>query len=39
VLFGTYRQPRVGEFPPTGLDDRKQPSGLIDAIIWPARSK
>lgn len=39
VLFGTYRQPRAGEFPPTGLDGKKQPSGLIDAIIWPARAK
>ncbi|MGO4313913.1 sterol desaturase family protein [Pseudomonas sp. KB_15] len=39
VLFGTYRQPRAGEFPPTGLDDKKPPHGLIDAIIWPARAK
>jgi sterol desaturase/sphingolipid hydroxylase (fatty acid hydroxylase superfamily) len=39
VLFGTYRQPRAGEFPPTGVDDKKPPSSLIDAIIWPVRVK
>ncbi|RFU44176.1 sterol desaturase family protein [Paraburkholderia sp. DHOC27] len=37
VMFGTYREPREGEFPPTGLDNHKRPSGLIDAMIWPVR--
>lgn len=38
VLFGTYRQPRKGEYPPTGIDSGEQPSGLVEAIFWPVRS-
>jgi sterol desaturase/sphingolipid hydroxylase (fatty acid hydroxylase superfamily) len=37
VLFGGYYRPRPGEYPPTGLYDADQPSGLIEAVLWPAR--
>lgn len=38
VVFGTYRQPRENEYPPTGLDSGEHPSGLFEAIFWPVRS-
>jgi sterol desaturase/sphingolipid hydroxylase (fatty acid hydroxylase superfamily) len=37
VLFGRYYRPRPGEYPRTGLYDADQPSGLIEAVLWPAR--
>lgn len=42
LLSGTYRRPRTGEYPPTGLDDGQAPAsvwrgGLWQAFIWPLR--
>ncbi|MDB5986986.1 MAG: sterol desaturase [Nevskia sp.] len=37
VIFGTYRRPRDGEYPPTGLASGDHPSGLTEAIFWPFR--
>jgi sterol desaturase/sphingolipid hydroxylase (fatty acid hydroxylase superfamily) len=37
LIFGTYRRPRQGEFPPTGLDSGDQPTGFIGALLWPTR--
>jgi sterol desaturase/sphingolipid hydroxylase (fatty acid hydroxylase superfamily) len=37
VICGTYRRPLPGEYADTGLDDGRVPSGLVDAIFWPAR--
>lgn len=37
VIFRTYRQPRAGEYPPTGIEGERQPSTLADALLWPAR--
>jgi sterol desaturase/sphingolipid hydroxylase (fatty acid hydroxylase superfamily) len=36
VLFGTYYPPRTGEFPATGLSDRRPPAGPLQALLWPA---
>ena len=38
VLAGAYRQPRFDEYPPTGLDDDAEPSGLLEAMVWPVRA-
>ena len=37
VLFGTYRQPQIGEYPPTGIDGDERPHGLAQALAWPSR--
>ena len=39
VMLGTYRPPRPGELPATGLDDGDRPSGLIEVLAWPWRSR
>lgn len=39
LVFGTYRMPRKAEYPPTGLDCGEPPSGLVEAIFWPVRSR
>jgi sterol desaturase/sphingolipid hydroxylase (fatty acid hydroxylase superfamily) len=36
-LFGTYRRPDPGAFPPTGLDTGEVPGGLLEALAWPVR--
>lgn len=36
-LFGTYRKPWPGEFPPTGLDTGEWPGSIIQALVWPLR--
>jgi sterol desaturase/sphingolipid hydroxylase (fatty acid hydroxylase superfamily) len=36
-LFGTYRQPLPGQFPPTGLDGAEAPADLWQSLAWPAR--
>ena len=38
LLFGTYRAPRVGEFPPTGLPDDPPPRTLWAAQWAPFRA-
>ena len=35
VLTGAYHQPRAGEFPPTGLEDRAV--GPLEVMVWPIR--
>lgn len=37
VLFGTYRQPRRNEFPPTGLVNGETPLTLHNMLFWPWR--
>ena len=37
VLFGTYRQPKTGEYPPTGIDAGERPHSLAEALVWPWR--
>ena len=39
VLFGTYQRPGAGEFPSTGLEDRKPPTGAVEALAWPTAAK
>jgi len=38
VLCGTYRQPRYGEFPPTGLVNGETPLKLHNMLFWPWRN-
>lgn len=35
VIFGTYRQPRPGEYPPTGIEHGHEPANLVDVLLWP----
>jgi sterol desaturase/sphingolipid hydroxylase (fatty acid hydroxylase superfamily) len=35
VLFGTYRKPRAGEFPGTGIGSRTPPKTVLDGLLWP----
>ena len=37
VLFGTYREPQAGEYPPTGIDAGERPHSLAEALTWPWR--
>jgi sterol desaturase/sphingolipid hydroxylase (fatty acid hydroxylase superfamily) len=37
LLFGTYRQPAVDEYPPTGLVNGEKPLTLPDMLLWPWR--
>jgi sterol desaturase/sphingolipid hydroxylase (fatty acid hydroxylase superfamily) len=37
LIFGTYRRPHPGEYPPTGLESGAQPRNYLDALLWPAR--
>ena len=37
VVFGAYRRPRPGEFPPTGLDDGAVPTSYAETVAWPLR--
>jgi sterol desaturase/sphingolipid hydroxylase (fatty acid hydroxylase superfamily) len=37
VLFGTYRAPQAGEYPPTGIDGEERPLSLAQALAWPWR--
>ncbi len=37
VLCGTYRQPRHGEYPPTGLVSGDVPRKLHEMLLWPWR--
>jgi sterol desaturase/sphingolipid hydroxylase (fatty acid hydroxylase superfamily) len=39
VLFGTYRQPGAGEYPPTGIDGGARPRSLTAALAWPWRAR
>lgn len=39
VLFGTVWVPGKNEFPETGLMPRDKPTGLIDGLLWPLRSR
>jgi len=39
VLFGTYRQPKPDEYPPTGLEDAEAPSKLHQMLLWPWRRR
>jgi sterol desaturase/sphingolipid hydroxylase (fatty acid hydroxylase superfamily) len=36
-IFGSYRRPEIGEFPPTGLDTGETPRNMLAAILWPFR--
>ena len=38
VLFGTYRAPQAGVYPPTGIDGAERPHNLAQALAWPWRS-
>lgn len=38
VVFGTFRRPLKDEYPPTGIDGDDKPSGMVEAICWPART-
>ncbi len=35
VISGAYVAPRPGEYPDTGLDDGRAPSGIWQALTWP----
>jgi sterol desaturase/sphingolipid hydroxylase (fatty acid hydroxylase superfamily) len=35
LIFGTYRAPRRGEFPASGVPSMSSTPGPMDAIIWP----
>lgn len=35
LVFGTFRAPRVGEFPPTGLAERAASTSARDVVLWP----
>jgi len=37
MLFGAYRRPAPGEFPPTGLDDGAAPRSYAETVAWPLR--
>jgi len=37
VIFGTYREPKANEYPPTGLDSGDAPRGLSEVLYWPLR--
>ena len=37
VLFGTYRAPQAGVYPPTGIDGAERPHNLAQALVWPWR--
>jgi len=37
LLFGTYRPPKHGEYPPTGIDGGERPKTLGQALAWPWR--
>jgi sterol desaturase/sphingolipid hydroxylase (fatty acid hydroxylase superfamily) len=37
LLFGTYRAPRPGEYPPTGLASGEAPARLSEMLLWPWR--
>lgn len=39
LVFGTRYRPMVGEYPPSGLDDRDSPSTMMDALLWPLRGR
>jgi sterol desaturase/sphingolipid hydroxylase (fatty acid hydroxylase superfamily) len=39
VLFGTYRQPRPTEYPPTGLSSGEMPLALHQMLWWPWRRR
>ena len=39
VVLGTYRPPRPGERPATGLDDGDRPHDLIEVLAWPLRGR
>jgi len=36
LLFGTYRAPEPGEFPPTGVPAMPSRPGPIEVLFWPA---
>ncbi len=38
VMFGTYKQPVAGDFPPTGLGGSCHPT-MLQTIAWPLREK
>jgi sterol desaturase/sphingolipid hydroxylase (fatty acid hydroxylase superfamily) len=38
ILFGTYRRPLPGEYPPSGLDADETPVSVAQALVWPLRS-
>lgn len=38
VVFGSYRAPQPGEFPPTGIDEEPNPDHICAAIAWPLRN-
>ena len=35
LLFGTYRKPQPGEYPPTGLAAGEQPLSVFSMLLWP----
>ena len=37
VLFGSYRRPKPGEFPPTGLSSGAMPDSFAEIVTWPVR--
>ncbi|MBA5639851.1 sterol desaturase family protein [Duganella sp. LX20W] len=39
LLFGTYRQPAAGEYPPTGIAGGDVPAGVLEVLAWPLRGR
>jgi sterol desaturase/sphingolipid hydroxylase (fatty acid hydroxylase superfamily) len=39
ILCGTYRAPKKGDFPHTGLAEISEPDSVLEAIIWPVRRR
>ena len=39
VVLGTYRPPKVGERPRTGLSDGDRPVDLAEVLLWPVRGR
>lgn len=37
VIAGSYRRPRPGEYPATGIDSGEHPGSLLAALAWPWR--
>lgn len=37
LVFGTAWRPGPDEFPATGLESGKKPSGWLDGLVWPLR--
>jgi sterol desaturase/sphingolipid hydroxylase (fatty acid hydroxylase superfamily) len=39
VIAGSYRRPRAGEYPATGIDTGEFPRSIVEAVCWPLRGR